>query len=285
MIKIVIYKYEGVILSDDLLRFKYYELLWHYLRRLPEWKDFDQVLRLRNLLVSRMHDRAPYLTIAKRYLSARDFERYQLEIKWFTRKHSGFYLRLIPGMRTIVQNTKYYYKLGVLSHLNDLFKRTIEQFNLKKTFNYQLTKPDGEVPRSSFILLKSFLEKNQALPEETIIISNRPDTEIEAANRLGIITVHAKYNLRTRGVAPHHLIERKYFEATERTPDVPTRALNPRQIPDAVVERPEEISRMLQQFEEGRKQEQSPEREEETVPSFWDIAREIMNPQGNWEQK
>ena len=97
MIKTVIFRLESVILSSEILKFKLYVILWYYLKRDAFWKDFDQLMELREQFIEEYKIINPLNTIAKRYLSDRDYERFKQEIKLYIQKYSSYYIKIIPG--------------------------------------------------------------------------------------------------------------------------------------------------------------------------------------------
>jgi len=281
MLKTVIIKLEGVILNDDYLHFKYYDLLWFHLRRYPGWENFRKIIKIRELLISKARDEIPYLTIAQQHLPVRDYENYLYEIRLFNRKYYASYLRMIPGMRELIRSLKYYYNTAVFSYKKFLLQIAKDRFWLKDYVNFFRT---GTAPQNTSVIshiINSLLEETRSQPEETVLIGNRLDTEIAPANEMGLITIQAVFDSRVRGVMAQGDRERQFFQSLERYPGYKQKPTRYREAPNIMVTTPQEISREIQNLE-GKKQ---AVKEGEKKISFWDVAREVLLPEFENEEE
>ncbi|MEJ2634686.1 MAG: HAD hydrolase-like protein [Calditrichia bacterium] len=286
MIKTVIFKLEGVILSQDLLLFKYYQILWSYLRVQPEWKDFSQLIKLRNLLMQRNGESEIYLNIARRYLSQPDFERYQLEIKLFRQKHSASYLHIIPGIRSIIQSTSYYYKNALFTHQKALLKLVRKDYKLNNLFSFIIPPDmvrDMEYDAGFF---QKILEQTRSNPSETVMVSDRSDAEMSSAQKLGIYTISANFDITTRGISPQSSDEREYFTLPEKRISHQPSLLIRRVTAHAVAKKPRDILLIIEALEAGEKpprQEEQPQAEKQYTLA--DLLREAFAPQFKNDRK
>lgn len=281
MLKTVIIKLEGVILNDDYLHFKYYDLLWFHLRRYPGWENFGKIIALRELLIQKAKDETPYMTIAQQHLPARDYNNYLYEIRLFNRKYYAAYLRMIPGMRELIRSLKYYYNTAVFSYKKFLLQIAMDRFWLEDYVSYFRT---GTAPQNSSVIsriINSLLEETRSRPEETVLIGNRLDTEIALANEMGLITVQVLFNARVKGTMVQGDRERQFFQSLERYPGYKQKPTRHREAPQLVATTPQEISKEIQSLE-GKKQ-GAPEQEKKI--SLWDVAREVLLPEFENEEE
>ena len=281
MLKTIIIKLEGIILNDDYLHFKYYDLLWFHLRRYPGWENFQKIIMLRELLISKARDENPYLTIARQHLTAREYQNYLYEIRLFNRKYYASYLRMIPGMRELIRSLKYYYNTAAFSYKKYLMQIAVDRFWLKDYVRYFRTGAASENTSVISHIYNSLLQETRSRPEETVLIANRLDTEIALANEMGLITIQAVFNSRVRGVMPQGDRERIFFRSLEKYPGYKQKPTRHGEVPDIVANMPQDISRQIQNLE-GKKE---GVKEEEKKISLWDIARDVLLPEFETEEE
>jgi FMN phosphatase YigB (HAD superfamily) len=278
MKKTILIRLEGTILIDEYLDFKYYEKLWYYLRRAATWQSFDSIIELREQFLKKGQVQKPYQTIANRYLNNRDRERYFQEIDIFTKKFLSFYLRIVPGILTITQNLNYYYKTVLLASNNQLLEIVLKKFWLQKYFNHLLTM-EGEKQES---LLSDFFQKallaTKTEVDEAILISSLLGSDVASANHLGISTIQTKFDLKTKGIMPQNLVERKYFQSVQKIPEFPTEPVRSDQIPMAVAESPVDILKLVKDIEKEQVPSTGKVKLESDIKiDFWDLMKQLLN--------
>jgi FMN phosphatase YigB (HAD superfamily) len=279
MIKTIIIRLEESLLTTDLLKFKYYEKLWYYLRRHSDWREFEKVLSLREYFLLQRKFKKPYEIIADRHLSERERSRYRQEINIFFQKHLSFYLRLIPGIRTINKNLTYYYTTVLFASSEKLYDMAIKKYWLDRYFNITLFEKSLMDTTAEIDFFHKILDKTKSVSHETVLISNRLSSDITAGNQLGIITVQTQYDLASKGIMPQNINERKYFESATRVPEEPTQPTNSLQIPLAVIKRSDEILNTIKEFESNAptKMESVPLKRD-LKTNIWDITKQILLP-------
>ena len=283
MLKTIIFRLEGVILNDEYLNYKYYEKLWYYLRRDLKWQKFDTVLKLRERLLSGGRVKNPFEIIADRHLDKRDRERYFQEIEIFTNKYLPFYLRIVPGMLKTVQNLKYYYTTILFASREKFLQRVLHKFWLQRYFNMVLPEEFKGAKFSISEFFQNILSKAKSEGNEAVLISDRLSTDIAAANHIGMYTIQARFDPKTKGIMAQNILERKYFESLRNVPELPQDPLQPKQIPQAVAHKPEHLLKRIQNLEAGN----LPSEEEQKVSpamkiDFWELVKQILNP--NFEE-
>ncbi len=279
MLKTIIFRLEGVILNEEYLNYKYYEKLWYYLRRDLRWQKFDTVLKLRERLISGGSQKNPFEVIADRYLDKRNRDRYFQEIKIFTNKYLPFYLRVVPGMLKTVQNLKYYYKTILFASGEKLLQRVLQKFWLQRYFNLVLLEEFKGAKLSISEFFQDILSKAKSEGNEAILISDQLSTDIAAANHIGIYTIQALFDPKTKGIMPQNILERKYFESLKNVPELPQEPFHPKQIPQAVAHKPEHLLKLIQNLESGN----LPSEEEQKISpatkiDFGELIKQILNP-------
>jgi FMN phosphatase YigB (HAD superfamily) len=276
MIKAIIFDLEGVILNDELLRYKYYEILWYYLRRQPQWKDFNKLIRMREYIISQSGDKKAYLTIAKRYLTPREYENFRSEIKYFANRYDFHYLKTVPGMRNLVHTTDYYHQTVLYSHNFELLKKSLDQFWLKLYFSHD-TLESAQKGASTYDMLRKILEDTRANPREAVFFSTHIQ-EIGVARGMGIRTILVRFDSRHRGIMPQSKQERAYFGSEDRLTGESRSKLFRHREAEKVVHNPEEISRYLQEAVSEIEQSSEKQAPEEKEVNIWNVFEEIFAP-------
>ncbi len=276
MIKTVIFKLEGVVVNETLLYFKYYEILWYYLRKYSGWKSYRQLMDARDKLLHETGHKLPYISLARENLSEQEFENFRKEIEMFSRRNFRDYLRLVPGMRVILQTTGYYYWTAIYTGQRELLQQSVQKFRLDRYFpHYSLSFEKGEVPGIRDSITK-ILDKTRAAPEESVMISDKPASDLSAAAALGLYTIYADFDIRTSGVLPQGKKERLFFEKRPRKTVRQLGQFLQQPVYDAVARKPEEINKILSRLETGDTQINIEKQEE--GPGFWDIMKGIFLP-------
>ena len=276
MIKTVIFRLESVILSSEILKFKLYVILWYYLKRDAFWKDFDQLMELREQFIEEYKIINPLNTIAKRYLSDRDYERFKQEIKLYIQKYSSYYIKIIPGINQTIRTINYYYQTILFSEDKNIFERGLKKFWVDNYFKFSLYK-DRNIPIVDF--LKSILNKSRSKSSETIIVSNQLHNDLIPANELGLYTIRVKYDIPTQGILPQGIMERKYFDSIKRQESEKQYFLTRVSRIEKIAERPKDIHKIIQEIEgKGEHSLDSEKQPNEKEFSLWNLTKDILLP-------
>ncbi len=278
MIKTIIYRLEGVIINQELIRFKAYEKLWVYMRYHPEWQNFENILRLREMYLRKRGSTRPYDDIASRHLDERQLNRFREEWKLFYRKMSDFYVRAVPGMIGLNKKLNYYYKTALIANKSPVFEKAKKKFGLEFNFNHIMAQNYSLDESTTVTVLQEILRRTKSNPEETILISERLFPDISAARRLGIHTIYTKFDTRTKGFTPQSYREREYVASLDRVPERLPALRQAGREPEAVAQKPLDLEKIIARMEEGKELREKHQPQEETGNvSLWDIAREILN--------
>lgn len=276
VIKNIIFK-AGVVLNDDLLYFKYYEILYYYLRREPEWNDFNRIIQLREYFTSKYRIQDPYLEMARRYLSARDFARFKQEIDLFTKKAGLSYIKIIPGIKSILQPLNYYYQIILFNSKTIDFNRISRKFQLNFYFGKIIDERVNNQKFSSSNSVLIALKKLKAQANETIYISDLPDSEMLDAQKLNMFTIQTAFSPVTKGVLPQSMYERVYFNSVEKIPRFAPN-ISSAIIPDEVAKHPADILKMIADFDKISGKPPAAPEEKEEIETLWDVAKTILFP-------
>jgi phosphoglycolate phosphatase-like HAD superfamily hydrolase len=278
MYKTIIFRLEGVLLNEEIFKFKIYELLWYYMRRNPENKSFKQLLELRNRYAAKTLAIPPYHLIIRNHLSEIDQSNILTEIALLERKLSNRYLRKVPGIMVIIQNLKYYYKIYLLARDSTVTRNAVKKFGWKDQI-YYLKSGDGSVNPSYFRdSLLQIIKLTRAETSETIFIGEFEFPDIQVARQSGISTIRTDFSFRSKGFAPQNIMERQYVSAIEeKSPAGPLDFLRKPFEPGLSVKNPDQLVKRIQDLEENRPT--IPEYQKiEDKTNMWDIAKKILNP-------
>ena len=273
MAKTVIFQLEDVLLNEDLLLLKYFEILWFYLRRYsPDWNDFKKIILTHEALLRKKEDIQSYLSIAKQHLSERDYSNFLDELNHFSKRYYSKYVHPIPAMNYVLQSTRRSNKIVLLVEQKSHLEWAKRLFNFKNLFWEVLT---AHPQRSLLSLLNSFLKTKQLLPEEVTVVSNRIRPVVVPATTLGIFSIVPIYDVATKGFLPQQYSEKIFFESLSRLNDFQKKRIHKAHLHCTVVSSPEEILKEIEKQETAVSPAPQPQEEEIDV---WQILKEAFLP-------
>lgn len=283
MIKTIFFDLDNVIFTDDLLYFKYAEILWMFLRKLDWNWTFKKVIDNYIALKEKYDDPNPHLTIARKYLSEKGFRDYRSQVEYFNRKHRNKYIKIIPEMSWVIRNLNHGYHIGIIANQKKKdfdfitsFKLSIPHKIVALSSELKYAKPEPEI----FLWA---LEKAQTKPEEAVMVGDRWDLDIQPAKRLGMHAVRALFDYQTKGISPQNNRERLYFSALENIPVRSERPLFQRTLPTPIAKKPVEIIDRINELDEKMPTATKPASAEEKISAdvtegknWKDVLKEIM---------
>lgn len=283
MIKTIFFDLDNVIYTDDLLYFKYAEILWMFLRKYDWNWTFDKVIQNYIALKEKYDDPNPHLTIARKYLPEKALRDYKSQVEYFNRKNRNKYIRIIPGMSPVIQNLNHAYQIGIIANQQKEDFNFITNFKLSIPYKIaalssqlKYAKPDSEI----FLWA---LEKTQTQPEEAVMVGDRWDLDIRPAKRLGMRTVRVLFDYRTKGIFPQNDREKLYFKAQQNIPSRSQKPLFQRTLPTPIAKKPEDIINRINELDGGATAPSEPEMAKEKTKievgeekSWKDVLKEIL---------
>ena len=279
MYKTIIFRLEGVILNEEILKFKIYETLWYHIRRNPEYKSFKQLLELRNRYATKGSTILPYIPIIRNHLTEIEQANILKEIELLERKMSNRYLRKVPGITAIIQSLRYYYKIFLLARDSVVTRNAVKRFGWDKNV-YYLKTGDGNVNPSHFQdTLNHLINISRATPAETIFIGEIDFPDIQVAQQSGLSPIKTDFSFSTKGFTPQNIMERQYVEAIDKESSTgPLNFLSKAFESDVTVKNPEQLIKRIENMEESRPTTPQFQKKEKTI-SIWDIAKKLLNPE------
>ncbi len=271
MIKTIFFDVGSVLLNEDWLHFKIYEILWSLLRKHDSRWTFEAIMEEREKRIRRDGDPRPDYSIAREYLPKIDLKTYTYYVHYFSVRRRYAYLREIPGIRYVVHNLAPYYQLGIIANQPAFITDYLRRKGLLYYFKIiaiseavNMRKPDREI-------FEWALKQARTQPEAAIMIGDRIDHDVLPSKQLGMHTILAAFTRKAKGILPQSYRERLYFEALERTPNWPQKPASRQEIPDAVVHKPEELIPAIQALD-------TPDSGKETTPgpTFWETIKTIL---------
>lgn len=290
MIKTIFFDLDNVIINEDILYFKYYEILWMFLRKLDWNWTFEILVETRKNLVEKYDDPNPHLTIARRYLSEKGFRDYKYQIQYFNRKNRNKYIKVIPGIPQVIQNLNHHYNLGLIANQSSEDYEFITKYKFSFPFqtiaissNLNFSKPNSEI----FLWA---LEKSKTNPDEAVMIGDRLDLDIWPAKKLGMYTIQIIFDYKTKGIFPQSSREKLFFNSLQKLQTKPKIKFFQPEPLTPVAENPQEILTRISELdgklsatqttsldlEQQDSIEEGKEEEGSNVKGLWDIFKEIM---------
>lgn len=219
MIKTVFFDLDNVIINEDLLYFKYFEMLWMFLRR-QDWNwTFERIIEEREELTQRYSDPNPHVTIARHHLPEKEAKDYLFQIRYFSQKNRNKYIKVIPGISFVIRNLNHAYNLGIIANQSvedydfvTKFKLTVPFRTVALSSKLKLAKPNPEI----FLWA---LENSKTKPEEAVMIGDSWSLDILPAQRLGMHTIATQFDYKTKGIFPQSSREKLYFGSKGKESD------------------------------------------------------------------
>jgi FMN phosphatase YigB (HAD superfamily) len=285
MLKTIIFRCENVILNDDYLQFKIYEKLWHYLRQDPAWSDFETVLKLREYYVSEQRSTVTHPVIASRHLSTINQLRFAQDIQLFLKKHSRFYLRLLPGMSPIVRNLKFYYKIVLIAQPGSLYQEGDHKYHFERLFHFTFLQEKTTDLQLFQNFLRNIILKTRSSENEILLVSDQLYPDLRVAEKSGIITLQIFFDPKTRGFQPQNYLEWQYYHSLTRLHKQKARNLTGKKKIDMWANNPSEVSNIISNLERSGVHSPAAESSKSAGEvTFWDLAREVFNTPGPSEE-
>jgi FMN phosphatase YigB (HAD superfamily) len=287
MIKTVFFDLDNVIINEDLLYFKYFEILWMFLRK-QDWNwTFEKIIEEKKNLARRYGDSNPYVTIARNNLPEKEASDYLSQIRYFSKKNRTKYIKVTPGMSFVIRNANHAYNLGIIAN------QSAEDYDFLT--NFKITVPFKTVALSSRLgyakpnpdIFIWALQNAKTRPEEAVMIGDSRQLDILPAQRLGMHTIHVQFDYKTKGVFPQSSREKLYFRDLKNV-DSPKENLlsvltnlqgnlRPAGIYSATARTPDEILKRLTELETQGSPSQEIELPQDNVP---DESREEKDWRG-----
>jgi len=279
MIKFLFFDLGNVLLSEDVFRFKEYEILWGYLRKEGARWGFEEIVKERERRVQRFRDPNAFLSIGKMNLAPRVYEKYLRHLAYFKQKYRNKYIALVPGMRDVLTILHHYYHLGIIANQEPSVRSILKRFNITHYFNVIAISGELKTAKPGLKIYQWALEKAQCAPEQTVMIGDRLSRDILPAKRLGMLTIWVRFSPPEKGIFAQHYRERLYFQSLVDFPDWPEAPRSEAESPNQIVSRVADIPATLQEMDTG-----SPAQRPQLSPkkSIW---QEIMDVDASWELK
>ncbi len=276
MAKIVVFQLEDVILNEDLLNLKYFEILWFYLRRYsPDWSDFRKIIETHEIMLRKKEDLNSYLSIAKQHLNERDYANFIDELNHFTKRYYSKYVHPVPAMNYVLHTARRSNKVCLLVEQKSHLEWAKRIFNLKDFFwEIMVAHPQ----RSLLFLLDNFLKEKQLHPGEVTLVSNRIQQAVVPATSLGIFSIVPIYEAKTKGFLPQQYSERIFFESLTRLNEYQKKKIKKSRLHCTVVSNPAGILEEIDKQHTAVGAPATPAAKQEEEIDIWQILKEAFLP-------
>jgi len=271
VIKTIFFDVGSVLLNEDWIHFKLYEMLWTLLRKQDSQWTFEALMAEREKRVQQHGDPRPDASIAREFLPSNDLKTYNYYVRYFSLRRRHQYLREMPGMRYVVHNLSPYYQLGIIANQPPIVTDFLRRRGLLNYFKVIAISETLGMRKPEPAIFEWALQQAKTHPEAAIMIGDRVDHDVAPAKALGMRTILAIFNQKARGVLPQSYRERIYFDSLERVPNWPQRPSSRAEVPDAIVRTPEDILQAITDIEHPEAQQR-----EETPVSFWTIIKDLI---------
>ena len=271
MIKTIFFDVGSVLLNEDWIHFKLYEMLWTLLRKQDSRWTFEALMAEREKRIQRQGDPRPDASIAREFLPSNDLKTYNYYVRYFSLRRRHLYLREMPGMRYVVHNLSPFYQLGIIANQPPMITDYLRRRGMLNYFRIVAISERLGMRKPEPAIFEWALQQAKTPPEAAVMIGDRVDHDVAPAKQLGMRTILARFDRKARGVLPQSYRERIYFDSLERVPNWRQQPRSRAEMPDAIVRTPEAILQAITDFEHS-----ATRQVEESDQSLWSIIKEML---------
>lgn len=239
-----------VLISPDKLCFNVYQLLQRYLRVHGIQLSFDEILATREDLILGHGDEAPYLTIARMYLSQKDYQAWHHEVHELYRERMKKDLILIPGMDPLIRRLSVRYSLGFIGDHPQEVLHFLERKRLLPFFQIHAISGIVHVNKPRKKLFEWAVNRAGCSFDRCLMIGYRINEDIVPANQLDMMTIQVRWPFDKKGFHPKASKPLKYLDSLNRIEAWSVEPGKSSETPDAVVTSVSGLTRAIQQMDE-----------------------------------
>lgn len=239
-----------VLINPDKLCFNMYHLLQRYLRVHGIQLSFDEILASREDLILGHDDEAPYLTIARMYLSREDYQAWHRQVHDIYRERMKKDLILIPGMDQLIRRLSVRYSLGLIGDQPHEVLLFLERKRLLQFFQIHAISGIVRVSKPRKKLFEWAVNRAGCSFDRCMMIGYRINEDIVPANQLDMTTIQVRWPFNKKGYHPKANKPLQYLDSMQRVEAWSVEPGKSMETPDVVVTSVSGLTRAIQQMDE-----------------------------------
>lgn len=209
------------ILCEDYLRYVLYERLYRYIRMADPHFTFADLMVLREQVIQKNRPESPILFIAEKMLDNFNKNKFIHELKYFYSVYGMQYIRLIPGISTVLTKLSKTFRLGIIANQPAVMMQFLKNRKLDQLFRAIYISELVGVKKPSPEIFQKALKEQRLSTEQVIYIGNRLEHDILPAMQMGIQTIFVGFDPTERGYLPSTSTEKMYFESIRKLSEWP----------------------------------------------------------------
>ncbi len=235
-----------VLVNEDRLRFRIFKKLETRLKKKKLGLTLEEILSAREDLIMDHADEHPHDSIAKLYLTEKEYHEWHRDIKQYIHTHLTRELILVPGMKTLLKALSRHYALGLIADqphqtLNFLSRQSILRYFRVHAISGVLNQNKPRKKVFEWAINKAGCSFGQA-----VMIGDRLDNDIVPAKQLDMITIQARWNTYKKGYTPRTTAEALYLDSLDRTKNWRVDPASQGETADIIVEKVSDLHRAIE---------------------------------------
>lgn len=235
MIKWVFFDVGNVLLNDDPLMAKRFEMLWRAIQGVDGEVGFAGLLRQREQLILEDRESLYFERIGRRYLADGQWEKLLSGYDAELRSNYLKYNPPTPGIEEVLKQLAGSFRLGVAANQVRQAQDALEKLGLLSYFDVVVISEEVGLAKPDIRFFEYVLNEAGCEPRDAVYIGDRVDNDIAPAKQVGMKTILVHLNVWSKGYEPRGELERQYFESISRACLSRMPAAGPRQVADVKV--------------------------------------------------
>lgn len=237
-----------VLVNEDRLRFKIFKKLKNRLADKKIDLSFEEILATREDLIMDHADEHPHDSIAKLYLSDKEYHEWHHDIKNFVHEQIGRELILVPGIPTLVRSLSSQYGLGLIADQPHQTLHFLDKHHLLKFFRVHAVSGVLNRNRPRKKVFEWAVNQAGCSFDQALMIGDRLDNDIVPAKQLDMMTIQARWNTYRKGYTPKTKMETQYLDSLHRTKNWRVEPASEGETADTIVDRVSRLAGVIEDF-------------------------------------
>ncbi len=216
VIKWVFFDVGNVLLNDDALMAKRFEMLWRAVQGVDGEVGFAELLEQREQLIFEQRQSLYFERIGRRYLADGQWEELLSDYYAEMRENYLKYNPPTPGIEEVLKQLAGSFRLGVAANQPRQARDALERLGLLSYFDVVVISGEVGLAKPDSRFFEYLLNEAGCEPQEAVYVGDRVDNDIAPAKSLGMKTILVHLDVWSKGYEPTGELERQYFESISR---------------------------------------------------------------------
>ncbi len=242
---------QQVLINPDKLSFNVYQHLQRFLHVHGIQLSFEEILASREDLILGHDDEAPFLTIARMYLSRTDYQAWHRQVHDFYRERMLNDLIIIPGVEDALRQLSVHYSLGLIADQPRDILVYLEKKRLLPLFRIHAISGIVKTSKPRKRMFEWAVNKAGSSFERCLMVGYRLNEDIIPARQLDMMTVQARWPITQKGYLPKAKKPVQYLKSMQRAEMWSLDSGLSSESPDEIVTSAEKLFRTIRNMDSG----------------------------------